>query len=533
MYDKIEISDVILETADKFVLENDRAQYDIYMRTVEEYCAQNDVVVGGINGIKMLIGDTKLDRDGYSLDLYIDNTFEHARNLADRLYSVGKTIPMSTYVIDNVANTISVESKIKHKYFLIWVNNRILIRMLNLDKHRGVDPAKLISFVSANGRWRSDVKILCIGAEVQLIGVYQQLYNPYPPSPKTHYSYSELLEKETALYKLIEGRLETMVVGGDDNNACSGVEIDLDVLCYNGGRVWDSDDTSVISGGRDKPKVYRAEAPRQHNDVGRICDRILSEIGHKYIIVGDYAINALFNLDTKWQRLQMLCDSKDQKALEDILTKMVRRLLGDRYSVISVMYDLKIPGDRQLLKWTFYLVSKSTDSQQAMFDMFNSISYEAVPYKMMNVASTRVKIANEFVLMRFKLIDLYATRLILGLAIGKNTGTTFITGKIRDIINSISMMRSRTLDNIRANPFNVFIDKQTNDRGYLGVYIDENVMMKKLASSSRQIFTKYYPHLKVTKKEPLSDAEEIVDDSVESSLDSMESSDEKIKTVEE
>lgn len=433
MYTILNPIDDVIKNAEYFVLTNDRQLYDPFMRTVEKYCSDNKVVVGGATGISTLVGDS-VDKDSYSFDLYIDDTFNHARSLADLLYKSRKDSPHVP------SETISVESNIKHRMFTIWVNTRPLVKLYKLDMYRNVKLVDLIKPIEVPGRFGKE-KVLCMSPEMQLISVYRKLYSPY--SSRDHLTYTQLIEQENKLFSKVRD-----ITGGDPT-----------------------------TGG--KPLRFSKQ------DLTKVYSMILRNMSNM-IVIGDYAIG-----DVRDARLQLI-SSDNMNNLKKIVEQTVKKVLGDTYGVLFVKYDLKLPIDYQLDKFTFY-ITKNSD-QIALLDIFNSTSYEMIPFYNRNILGSNVKVAGDFVVLRFKFVDLYTTKLILNLG---TSNERFMKNKINEILDQIDRVRRNVYRKLEAKPFFVF-----QLENYEGIFEEENIARKKLMMKEKNYFSKYYPSMKKTTESP-------------------------------
>ena len=79
--------------------------------------------------------------------------------------------------------------------------------------------------------------------------------------------------------------------------------------------------------------------------------------------------------------------------------------------------SLKITNDDRILRNTIYITNtNASKSEKAIIDIFNSASYELIPYNKLSVYSgskkqSIVNIGNPYVIMRFLLIDYWTIRI--------------------------------------------------------------------------------------------------------------------------
>jgi len=198
------------------------------------------------------------------------------------------------------------------------------------------------------------------------------------------------------------------------------------------------------------------------------------------ILIGDFAINAHAKIHTNIKplekpRLQIISD----KSPDDIKNSLEKEL---KAKCKYVHYDLNLPVDMELKKYTFYIINGNF--QSPLFDMYNTITYDIVP---IISDSDNVLSAGLFAIMRFKLIDLFSLRLILNLPKSNNK---LIISFIREIIEQTDTLRTSIAKILENNPLDIFKQSYSD---YRGVYISDSRRRKKLTAEHRFKFSKYYP----------------------------------------
>lgn len=414
----------LLAAAEKFVINNDRADYLPFFEAAEGFCAANQVVLGGKIGMQLLTR-APLSKDSFSWDLYADNTYNMARELAVELSRV-----KSTHIDPRF---VAMRTDIKHKEFTIFVNTRLLFKVYNLDKHRGVKLVDLMGPATRAGYF-TQKPLLCISEEIQLINIYRGLY-----SPGMFKLWEEYVAMESQIYTSIEGSIGHKAVTQIDGGAL---------------------------------QVSRAP----------IDQVILKTIGDNCILLGDYAIAALLDGPcVKSPRVQFVSDRAiDQIAaeIEKALNREIKTFSSlTRITVTYVKYSLNIPSDFQITKHSLYL--NHGGEQVSIADVFNSTAYELVPWRAAKVSERAVKVGNPFVLLRFKFIDLWVLKLILNL---DSTSGAFVRDRIKALLDDVSGLREY------AGSMQAF---QLEDYG--GVYVNETVAKKKLIQASGDRFPIFYP----------------------------------------
>ncbi len=197
MYQTIDIAQLFPE-AEQFIINNDRMLYAPFFKIAEEFCQETGAIIGGKVGIDLLMGKP-LHRDSFQWDLYVDNAYIGARNLADSLSrAVSPHIP---------ARTTAMKTNIKNKELTISVNTRVLFKIYSMERHRGIKLSSLMDKSHAVGYF-TGARVRCLGEELQLIGIYHSLYSPANPG-----QWPGLLESERVLYNNL-GSIGKGITGG-------------------------------------------------------------------------------------------------------------------------------------------------------------------------------------------------------------------------------------------------------------------------------------------------------------------------------
>lgn len=428
MYTRINIVSRLEPEAEKFILDNDRMLYLPFFTRAEEFCIENSVLIGGRVGIDLLVG-REITKDSFMWDLYCDDTFNTTKTLADELSRV-----VSPHI---PARTVSLMTNIRHKEFTLSINARVLFKIYSMDKYRGI---KLVDLMGPATRtsYFTHAPIKLVSEEMQLIEIYRNLYTP----KKLHMWESELAA-EDKIYSLISDTLGEKAV-------------------------------KELSGGIEKFNKTAAE------------EIILRKIvaGSDNVLIGDYALEALgLSSASRLQFISSMRVDDIAAAVEMVLKNDIRRIKVRVARVTFVKYPLNIPSDFQIAKYTLYV--NNGREQTPIADVFNSSTFEMIPYWLLGGEYSRVKVGNPWVLLRFMLIDIWVLKLIL------NIGTDspeFIKGRVGNIIKNADKVRKVTREKINSDASELF---QLN--GYVGCYIDENVAKKKLIKEIGERFPAYYP----------------------------------------
>lgn len=410
-----------LETkATEFIMDNDRMLYSVFFVAAEAFCVANSVLLGGRVGIDLLVG-RPLTKESFFWELYCDDTFNIAKNFVIEL--------SRTHSPHIPANTTSLQTNIRHKEFSVFINARLLFKIYSMDKYRGI---KLIELMGPATRTSYFTKnpIKCIAEEMQLISIYRTLYSP---AKLPHWK--DAIENEQKIYDLIKEAI--------------GVKAT----------------TSLVTGGAS------AKLAAKNIHLCLIRDLIKP---NSYILIGDHAMTAMGLLDSG-SRVQFIAPDD----IDDIRKKCERCILrrDTDIKITYMRYQLNLPDDFQILKYTLYLNDK--DGQVAIADIFNSSAFEPIPFARVG----GIRVGNPWVLLRFIFIDIWVLKLILNL---DQNAADFIKTKITDNLSRADMLREKIFKNI-AETFQL-VD-------YGGRYVDETVAKKKLIKERGERFPIFYPSL--------------------------------------
>ena len=397
-------------------MKNDRDIYTPYFEAAERFCSEKSIIIGGTTGIHLLL-KKPLGRESYVWDLYCDNTFESAKGLADAMYNV------NCNHVDN--RTISMQTNIKYREFTISVDARYAFKIFTMDMYRDVKLSDVMKPLSVKGYFNNDVLVL--PEPIVLIEIYQRLYSPAKCA-----LWPEYLRLEKAVYnEFIDVKNSAEITGGASFDKSAAEEILVRKLLTS--------------------------------------DRI--------VIVGDHAISMLGI--GKASRIQLITDIPITE-----LTEMTSRVLSDERNALRrvkvghdrcvwVKYGLNIPSDFQILKYTVYAVVNN--EQIALFDAYNSTTYELIPYTIKN----NIRVAGIYVILRFLFIDIWTLKLIIGV------GGASLQGRIISLLKLVDSVRNLIPDESTTDLFQLC--------DYAGVNTSDLVAKKKLIAGKGFRPGNYYP----------------------------------------
>jgi hypothetical protein len=191
MYTKLDSLDNIYAEAAAFVLANDRSPYNVFFEAAERFCAENQVLIGGQSAINTII-DAPITISSYVYELYCADTLNTCRRLADALAAV-----KSPHV---PADTVMLQTNIKHREFTIYVNARNLFKVYAIGTYRGINLIDIITCEKHKGRFATDIMISCIDVPICIIDVYRTLQLPSKIS-----KWATALDNESKLAAMMKG----------------------------------------------------------------------------------------------------------------------------------------------------------------------------------------------------------------------------------------------------------------------------------------------------------------------------------------
>lgn len=437
--------DAIIKQAEIHVMHNDRDLYKPYLEEMEKFCIEKGVFIGGKVGVDLLLG-REFGINSFNWELYCDNTYQIARELADRLATVENKYVNSAL--------ISLRTDLKHVEFTIMINTRQMIKIYALRDYRGFKLKALMGGVHRTG-YLTREQVLCMPEEIALIEIYRGLY-----SPKRLDKWEEYLETENQLFGIIEANiLEKATKPVEKPSAIPKSAAD-------------------VRGG--------ANDSRRSNDLDAcIIENVIKSSNN--VLVGDYALQYIapdVAAALPQKRIHMITDTPIEELANQFQRALSRNIPRMRkVTTIHITYPLNIPSDFQITKNTIYAVISSGGSngsdQIPLADVYNSSAFELIPVWEVE----GIRLGNPWVILRFRFIELWVLKLISNL--GNDGG--FIRAKISAVVESIKDFHIMTRNMLKSEPSRLFqLDS------YVGVYINDVVAKKKLIAAGEK-FAPYYP----------------------------------------
>lgn len=323
---------------------NDRNRFKPITAIILRYCSERGLAIDNA----MLTVDPKgpmdqIERLGFVCNVYSDNPLFHSHGVANMVY-------------EQCTKYVSLNTNVPRREFELFVLGRIAARFYQYPSVKAIRAGHTMDHVRYHlQEYKLDVEVL--DPEIQLIGIYRQLYRPYP---ENWHKYQHF---ENVLFGLLDKR-------------------------YGGAQT---------EGG----------VTREHSKTARTVRRQLYELlpdaMPEAVIVGPWALKTLIGVDPEWEKLQLLVEPFEPETLVQRLNNM----LGDTELRFSWdVQDATILDDYWLKRCTFRI---HLDGEKVpILDVFNSLEYEIIPY----VEREGYRVGNPFVIARFLLVDRWVLSLL-------------------------------------------------------------------------------------------------------------------------
>lgn len=419
-----------IEEAKKFILDNDRMMFEPFFKCAEEFCEENDVLIGGNVGIDLLVNNP-LTIDSFKWDLYTMDVYEKSKKLIDKLYQINSPhIPVETLML---------QTNIINKEYSIYVDTRLLFVLRSMNIHRGINLIKLMVPPTAESYFTKH-KLKCVSEELQLIGLYQILYTPNATSQWEHVALNE-----TKLYEKVKENLEKK---------------SLTIVKESQQVEGSSED--------DNPKI-KSNFIINYNDI--IIDNFADDI----IIVNDIAFNELNITKYDNPRLEFITNIDIYELSKRIERTAIDSGMDDA-EITYRYFKTNIPNDLRLTKCTLYANRKN--KQIPIADVYNSTAFELIPF----VKIEEKKIGNLFVLLRFLFIRIWMLKFVLNIKISNQNNADALSNTIVELIEIADNLRELYKEKLN-NPTELF-----QLHNYDGIYLDPTIKKK-----TRKFISDYYP----------------------------------------
>ena len=513
------------EWAASLASRKDRARFDRFFAAIESFASENDLIVGGLAAIRLLLAAEPPtgalgglrppslknganggpgaapprgpDLDSYFYELYSAAPVDDAKALAQRLYALDP---------DGLGHYAAMLTRVPGKELVISLAGRDLAVVRGLASHKGVRVLDLVLPSVRSGQFagaQASPRLLCFGPELSLMSVVAALCDPsraseWPPLLTTEaklrsFYLAEHRSRTTEFLKKLGGRRPK---GGDRTaplkaqlvvalvETLAGIDARADVA-----------EPRVLVGGfsfAPGPKSPDAFPGAQGSCPGSEAPILLG-------------------------RIQLVTPNKMAAEAATIQTIAARvfAAAGARGATIqTLVHNPAIPTEARLRRLTVYLQSGA--SREPLADVFNAAEYGLVPFVPTCVtlaargsasgARVQIRLGTPFAQMRFQLINIWTMRLQAKLGAVAPEFAESVTGSMLRAYQEAGNALDRKLNDIAddfagadsagaaANLAELF---PTSVDGVIGFFEDESIAKKRAAwaaaESSRSRHGPYYP----------------------------------------
>lgn len=411
-----EPTDATINAAYKWV-EADREEFKKAYMCVLSYAKQHDL---RLSNPECLAGGWKAVR---VLNLFAQDGLRTANDIANALYELTPIIFMKTVL--------------PYAEFEVSVLNRAIARIYVYPKVRHVRTQDLFTTIplQLGSAGTGDLfQLHTLSAEIELIGVYHRLYQPFPDNWAAARELADTLIQDSKLLSFPSAKHGS---GKPDRSGISEVRTAL-------------------------------HAALAHNDLGVL-------VGHwGYQELAGVALSpAKPEQHHLHEKVQLLTELEPA-----VVCEKVENLLRD-VTPVKLQWkteELYIPADMHLRRTTYYFETGGNQGKKRvpLLDTFNSLSYEIVPYV---TGRNKMRVGNPYVLQRFFLIDYW----MLGVLQKGGYLTAQVAGEKRD----------RLITAVRALRVPEYVKLRGGDE-YTGTYKDLAIERRRLLKAEEK-FRPYKP----------------------------------------
>lgn len=386
----------------------DRMRFAKFIEVGERFAAEHGLIVGGAAATRLLCGtgDPAPTLDSFQYDFFSPTAPSHARALGDAMWQADP---------DGLGHYTTVLSKVPGYLLTVMVDSRPLFTVTSLPTHRGIRMADVVVPSECPAQFARDkagqpLRLQCAGPEIQLISVYAALCNPARAS-----DWDQLLETEEKLRALFGREIRKKLA-----KAVGRAALKMALAAPLAGR----------------PVAARAYA--------LLRDKYATGPGR--VLVGPAAIALLAGTPVPGEeRLQVASAGSLEAEAAEIIALMKAAGLEGGWRID----DPKIPTDPRLRRLTVHLAVG--DRREPILDVYNSAEFDLVPYvthgavvggrraaearrgkdrrdkdrrearrdrrtavnPIKNNVPAALKIGTPFVLMRYRLVDIWTMQVLL------------------------------------------------------------------------------------------------------------------------
>lgn len=468
IYGKLDVVPIAERTAIAEAL-RDRELYRPFMEVIEAFILRSkaELVVGGKSATRLLLRhpQDQPPLDAYSIELFSGAAYHYARQLADALYAVAP---------DSIGHYTRLDSYSSGAQ--ITVNGRTMVKIQALPVHKGSSLADVVIPTLVPAEFvKGDVP--CMGPEVQLIETYRALCDP-----SQAVDWADLIRDEKRLRQKLLGEMKRKIgeaVGGRERGPKSPA--------------------------RTAYADFRAAVI---NQFARGTGRVL---------VGRASFDPVAATRSN-VRIQIVTANRLSEEAGDL----TRLASTHSVKIETKINDPKVPIDPKLLRLTGH-VKLDDGKSEAFIDIFNTGYYELVPW----VDKAGFRVGTEFVLMRFRLVDLWTVQLLIQM---KKITTGFARNVLFEALRDYERV-SESLDRITKGPGQEalhrlfpFLQGAIGDKsGFVGHWEDATVTAKRRDLAQRRGGQPvYYPAANKSTRDTEKDTEGDIERGTEKDVDGTE-----------
>lgn len=419
----------------------ERMQYTKVYETIEQYLSKNlDIYLGGTMAVDLLLNKPRSYED-FTYELHSENIFHHANNIANAISEATESEESPVFVM--------LKTSIPYIKYQIFVNTRTIVEIYKVPEFSFdlIMPINIKSYMQYN--------ILILSPEIYLIDVYRTLYSPNKAD-----MWEEAISNEYKLFAYLKSRVK-QIIGAEESPEISNAEREL------------------------------------------VRDTLLSEFiadNTNVILIGEHALKLLNNSSESTNIIHVISQNDIETDFSQIV-KIIQTVLKRGIPVMKFTRHLHIMQDFRIKRTT---IKVGTETQKEIIYIYNSASYDLIPYNILPVDKSKFQIGNPFVIMRFLLIEFWMVRLIKVLG---NINETYAQFRQDILINSLlqlraqltpvgSLVKASQIENsaniderfyLRAGPLAVF------QKDYIGYYEDEIISLKEKIQNIQKKYFDYYP----------------------------------------
>ena len=407
----------------------DRMRYKPFIEAAERYAAENGLIVGDLAATRLLIGGN-LALDSFEYDFFSGQALTHAKGLGDVLYRVDPT---------GLGHYTAVLTKVPGYLFTVQVDGREMFTITALQPYRGIQIRDLVIPDERPAEFSEGVRLKVLGPELQLIAVYASLCNPGKVG-----SWAELFPAEASLREILRRTVREKI-------------------------------SSSIARARAKGGARPQAA--------KFSQRLLEEFaaGPGRVLIGGAAISLLRGERVEDSRIQLIAVDTLETVAEQVSA------IGKRagYELYWRIEDPKIPTEPRLRRLTVSVqVGGGQSRRETVLDVYNAGAFEAIPF--IELDSSPIKVGTPFVLMRFRLIDMWTIQVLMEL---RAIDIGYAKGVLHEMLEGYESAAALLDKMVLSSP-----ERVAPRAAYVGRIEDPELALKRAAAAkANRFYPPYYP----------------------------------------